>query len=79
MSWAAVKSHDWVEGTKDAAYPGASPASPGVCFAHPAGSLHLRLRHCRLGHNCNMFWDWTAGNGADLYAWTNFTSILQRH
>jgi hypothetical protein len=73
MSWAAVKSHDWVEGTKSADYPGASPASPGVCFSHPAGLYTGPSGASGWGANADAMFD-AAGEGADLYAWTNFTS-----
>ena len=73
MSFAGVKSHDWVEGNKAGNYPGAAPAAPGVCWSHPAGTYTAGSGASGWGAASNAMFD-SAGNGADLYGFTNFTS-----
>ena len=71
---AGIKSHNWAEGNKTGAYPGASPAAEGVCWAHPNGLYTTAAGTAGWGPSSDTMLDLT-GNGADLYDWQSFQSV----
>ncbi len=73
MQWAGIKSHDWAEGNKNGDFPGADPATEGVCWAHPNGLYTSATGALGWGANSDSMFSATS-DGDDIYALTNFTS-----
>ena len=75
MQWAAIKSRDWVEGTKNNTYPGAAPPPAPASASPTLPGLYTAASAPRVGAPAANAMFSLTGDGQDLYTWTTFTSI----